>query len=118
MIVSYKDLNVYQKSYKLLLDVYEKTKELPKDEMYGITSQVRRAAMSISLNIAEGYGKHTSESEFKRYLSIAIGSANEVEVLIDLMKDLKYLTQEEHEQYIERYIEVRKMLFGLREKWN
>jgi four helix bundle protein len=117
MISSYKDLNVYQKSYKLLLEIYEKTKELPKEEMYGITSQIRRAAMSIPLNIAEGYGKHTSESEFKRYLSIAIGSVNEVEVLINLMKDLGYLTQEKHEQYIESYIEVRKMLYGLREKW-
>ena len=78
MIQSYKDLNVYKRSYSLALKVYGIAKILPKDEQYGLSSQLRRAATSIPLNIAEGYGRKSSEAEFKQFLRNSLGSCNEV----------------------------------------
>ena len=75
MLINYKELNVWQTSYSLWLHLYNITKGFPKDEMYGLTSQIRRSAVSIPSNIAEGYGKKTVE--YVRYLYIAYGSVCE-----------------------------------------
>ena len=75
----YSKLKVYERSYKAGLAIYELTKEYPEEEKYGIVSQMRRASTSIPLNIAEGYAKKSSQEEFKRFLLMSIGSANEQE---------------------------------------
>ena len=74
MIRDYKDIKVYQISYKLALIIHQMSSKFPKHETYEIGAQIRRAALSIPLNIAEGYGKKQSAKEFKRYLNIALGS--------------------------------------------
>ena len=77
MIQSFRDLDVYKRSYNLTLKIYEIAKTLPKDEQYGLSSQLRRAATSIPLNIAEGYGRKSSEAEFKHFVRNGLGSCNE-----------------------------------------
>ena len=109
----YKDLQVYQRSYKAAIAIYKITKEFPKEEQHGITNQIRRAAVSIPLNIAEGYAKRESQPEFKRFLLIAIGSASEVSVLIEFAKDLKMLSVKAYEKASAEYEEIGKMLNGL-----
>ena len=106
----YKELKVYQKSYQAARAIYRITKEFPEEEKYGMTSQMRRASMSIALNIAEGYAKRESQQEFKRFLMMAIGSANEMEVLIDFAGDEGYISKETHEKAAEEYATIGKML--------
>ncbi len=117
MIQSYKDLKVYERSYTAALELYRKTKTLPEEERFGLTSQIRRAATSIPLNIAEGYGKKQSTAEFRRYLLMSLGSCNEMQVLLDLCRDLVYMDEEEHGRYYREYGEIGKMLYGMVEKW-
>ena len=110
---SYRELVVYQKSYGQAIKVYELTKSFPKEERYGLTSQLRRAATSIPLNIAEGYGKVEMGKELLRYLSMARGSSAEMEVLLEFSKDLGYISGNDHEELRARQQEVGKMLTGL-----
>ena len=117
MVQSFKDLQVYKRSYELSLKVYEQTKTYPREERYGITSQIQRASISIPLNLAEGYGKHESATEFKRYIRMALGSANEMEVLLSLSRDLGYMQAEASEEMIKQYTEIGKMLYRLGENW-
>ena len=86
------------------------TKSFPEEEKYGMTSQMRRAGVSIPLNIAEGYAKRSSQGEFKRFLLMAIGSANEMSVLMDYAKDLGYISNEQYEMAKTEYEEIGKML--------
>lgn len=102
MIKSYKDLEIFKGSYKLSLYIYKITSKQPKDEIYGITSQLRRAAVSIPLNIAEGYGR-LSEDDFKRFLKISLGSTNETSTLIEISKDLGYINNNEYSKLIKQY---------------
>ena len=106
----YKELKVYNRSYKAAKAVYEVTKNFPKEERFGVTDQMRRAALSIPLNIAEGYAKRESQSEFKRFLMMAIGSSNEMLVLIDFSKDIGYINGELHTKMYAEYEEIAKML--------
>jgi four helix bundle protein len=78
MLKNYRDLKVWQKSYRLCLDLYRKTKKFPKEERYGLSSQIRRSAVSIPSNIAEGYGRKTT-ADYLRSLYIAYGSVCELE---------------------------------------
>ena len=103
-------LTVYQKSYRLVLEVYEMTRIFPREEMYSHTDQIRRAASSIPMNIAEGYAKRESQSEFKRFLMMSFGSYAEMIVLLDLSKDLGYVSEANYEEIKTRYVEVGKML--------
>ena len=116
MIKSYKDLEVYQKSYELSIDLYKMTTELP-GNAFELAKQIRRASISIPLNIAEGYGKKDSVAEFKRFLRMAIGSANEVEVLLEMLKDLQYIDAQKYGQFIEEYQVLGKRLNVLLSKW-
>jgi len=87
---SFKDLIVWQKAYKLVLEIYKITKDFPKSETYGLSQQMRKAAVSIPSNIAEGYGrKH--RAEYRQFLSIAYGSLSELETQYLLSIDLKYI---------------------------
>ena len=117
MIQSYKDLQVYQRSYKIALTMYEQTKGIPEEERYGIISQMKRASLSIPLNIAEGYGKKASEKEFKRFLQMAMGSCNEMNVLLEFTKDLGYIEQETSERLVKEYDEIGRMLNVMITKW-
>jgi four helix bundle protein len=84
---NFKELKVWQKAHRLTLDVYKVTTRFPKDEMFGLTSQMRRSSASIPTNIAEGCGRD-SRAELARFLSIAMGSASELEYQLILAKDL------------------------------
>ena len=86
---SYKDLIVWQKAYKLVLEIYKITKDFPKYEMYGLAQQMGRAAVSIPSNIAEGYGRR-HKAEYRQFLSVAYGSLSELETQYLLCTDLQY----------------------------
>lgn len=109
----YKELNVYQKSYKAVLMIYKMSEGFPKEEIYALTNQIRRAATSIPLNIAEGYVKRSSQQEFKRFLEMALGSSNEVAVLLDLARDLKYIEEDQYIKASETYDEISRMISGM-----
>ncbi|MBL7113358.1 MAG: four helix bundle protein [Bacteroidales bacterium] len=94
---SFKDLKVWQKSYSLCLKIYTITRKFPSDERYGLTSQLRRASVSIPSNIAEGYGKKTTP-EYIHSLYIANGSLCELETQILLANDLKYINAKEYNE--------------------
>ena len=106
----YRKLQIYERSYKAARAIYEMSKTFPKEEMYGITSQIRRASLSIPLNIAEGYVKRESQQEIKRYFMMAIGSSNEVSVLLDFVKDIGFIQQEQYEKASREYDTLSKML--------
>ncbi len=106
----YKDLKVYKRSYQAALAIYRMSKDFPKEERYAVTSQIERAAMSIPLNIAEGYAKRSSQQEFKRFLLMAVGSANEVSVLLDFAKDLGYIGKSQYLKASQEYDEIGRML--------
>jgi len=108
----FKELRVWQKSHELALFVYESSKSFPREEIFGLTSQIRRAAVSIDANIAEGCGRR-SDGEFARFLQIARGSASEVENHLLLARDLKYLASGKHAELATRLIEVQRMLTSL-----
>ena len=108
----YKQLAVYGKAHQLVLEIYQTTMSFPKEELYGLTSQIRRAALSVPSNIAEGSGRG-HDREFIRFLQIAIGSTNEVEYQVLLARDLGFLSAEDHQHLDRQIIEVRRMLVGL-----
>lgn len=87
---NFRDLNVWEKAHDLTRSIYLFTKNLPREELYGITSQIRRAAVSIPTNIAEGCGR-VSDSDFKRFLQYSMGSACELEYLLLVSLDLSFL---------------------------
>jgi four helix bundle protein len=91
---SFKDIIVWQKSYKLVLEVYKVTKLFPGDEVYGLSQQMRRAAVSIPSNISEGYGRQHSK-EYRQFLSMAYGSLCELETQYLLSLDLNYAKRNE-----------------------
>ena len=93
MLKNYKELKVWEKAYKLCLDIYTVTKRFPKEEIYGLTSQVRRSAVSIPSNIAEGYGRKTT-SEYVRFLYIAYGSVCDLKTHTMISGDLGYVGKE------------------------
>ena len=112
----YRDLQVYERSYAAARAIYKMTETFPKEEVYGMTNQMRRASISIPLNIAEGYAKRESQIEFKRFLMMAIGSANEMSVLIDFAKDFEYTGKDVHEKARTEYEEICRMLNTLIKK--
>ncbi len=115
-MATYRELDVYQKAYALVLEVYSLTRKIPQEERYGLVSQMRRAAVSIPLNIAEGYGRQEGSKEIKHFLSMARGSGNEMEVLLELASDLGYMPESECEPVLRAYAEVGRMLSGLMRK--
>ena len=111
---SYRDLKVYQKSYEVAKTIYKDVcPKLPNDEQYGLVSQLKRAATSIPLNIAEGYGKYVGGKELVRFLVMARGSCSEMSVLIDFIKDFEFINENQHNYLIKTYDEVGKMITGL-----
>ena len=111
----FKKLKVWEKSIQLLLDTYAATAHYPVDERYNLTSQTKRAVLSISNNIAEGCGKFTKK-DFANYLQTSIGSTNEVENCLIVGNKLNHLPLESFEKLTRDNIEVRKMLISLLDK--
>lgn len=109
---NFRELKVWEKAHMLTLEVYALTAAFPKDELYGLTSQVRRAVISIPANIAEGCGRAT-EAEFAHFLQVAAGSASELDYELLLAHDLKYLGQADYTANAAALTEVRKMLTAL-----
>jgi four helix bundle protein len=112
-IKSYRDLIVWQKAMDFVVMVYRVTTQFPKDELYGLTQQLRRAAVSVPSNIAEGHGRQ-SRREYLQFLSIAYGSRNECETQILLGERLKYMSQEQSSDLLSSSAEVGRLLNGLR----
>ena len=112
IVQSYRDLVVWKKSMSLVLDVYRSTQAFPKIETYGLTSQLRRAAVSVPSNIAEGQAR-LSTGEFKQFLGNARGSLVEVERQILIARDLGYLEQQASERILSAAAEVGRILNGL-----
>jgi four helix bundle protein len=113
----FRDLLVWRKAHLLALASYRSTQDFPKQEMYGLTIQIRRCAASIAANIAEGCGKH-GNTEFQRFLNIASGSASELEYHFLLSKDLGFLDLAGYEQLQHGVVEVKRMLASLTRKVN
>jgi four helix bundle protein len=103
---------VWKKSHELTLKIYEITKDFPKDEQFGLTSQMRRASTSIPCNIIEGKARGSSK-DFKRFLLIARGSLEELKYQILLSKDLNYIDEEKYQETINITKEVGRLLNGL-----
>jgi four helix bundle protein len=112
---SFKDLKVWQKGHELTLSIYRATKSFPRDEMYGITSQLRRAAASIPANIAEGCVRG-SGADFRRFLQVALGSASELEYHILLSHELGYFDKSQHESLSSKATELKRMLTSFIQK--
>ncbi|MGA2315506.1 MAG: four helix bundle protein [Thermodesulfobacteriota bacterium] len=112
MLKNYKELRVWQKAYELCLKIYKTTKTIPKEERYGLTSQVRRAAVSIPSNIAEGYGRRTT-GEYIQALYVAYGSQCEIETQILLAGDLDFIKADDLETLNKDVGDVERMLKGL-----
>ena len=108
----YKQLKVWEKSHQLTLDVYRTTASFPKEEMYGLTSQIKRAAGSIPANIAEGSGRGSS-AELIRFLRIATGSAYELEYHILLAYEVEFLNEGDYQVLNDQIVEIKRMLNGL-----
>ncbi|MDP2158300.1 MAG: four helix bundle protein [Nitrospirota bacterium] len=112
MLKTYKDLEVWQKAYTFCIDIYQATKDFPTEEKYGLTSQIRRAVISIPSNIAEGYGRKNLP-EYIQFLYIAYGSLCELETQLLLSKDLGYLPDSEKEKLTADISTVERMLKAL-----
>jgi four helix bundle protein len=106
---NYRDLQVWTKAHSLTLDLYRISRAFPREEIYGLTSQVRRAASSIGANLAEGCGRRTS-NELARFVRIAMGSASELDYHLVLCHDLGFLKAADYERNAKGLTEVRKML--------
>ena len=108
----FRQLKVWEKAHQVALAIYKATKEFPKEELYGLTSQIRRASMSIPTNISEGCGRNT-DAEFARFLQIAMGSASETEYQLLLSHDLGFLNKEQYDKLNTDVTEVKHMLASL-----
>jgi four helix bundle protein len=109
---THRDLKVWNNSIDLVTKIYKNTNDFPKEELFGITSQIRRAAVSIPSNIAEGAAR-TSRKEFSKFLSIALGSASEMETQLIISRNLNYLTDKDSEYLINELTTIQKMILGL-----
>ncbi len=107
----FEDLVVWQKAHQFVMNVYAKTKLFPKEELFGLTSQYRRAAISIPANIAEGYGKKGIADKL-RFYNIAEGSINECKYYVILSKDLEYVSESESNNLYADLTSIQKLLFS------
>ena len=111
---NFEDLEVFRRAYRVSLDVHKISLALPKEEQFGLASQMRRASKSIPANIAEGFGKQRlSKAEFNRFLMMAMGSADEMRVWLRYGLDLGYIPEPTWAAWRDEYQEIAKMLHGL-----
>lgn len=114
-VKSVKDLEVFKKAHELALDIYKITSNFPREETYGLVSQMRRAAVSINSNLAEG-GARPSKGEFRQFVGVARGSVAELEYQIKLSKDLGMIKVEDIKKVESEAEEISRMLTGLMSK--
>jgi four helix bundle protein len=112
---NFRHIKAWQKGHELVLQAYRCTASFPDSERYGLTSQIRRAAVSVPANIAEGCGRN-SEPDFARFLHIAMGSASELEYLFLVSRDLGFVPADTHNDLERRVVEVKRMLTGFTQK--
>lgn len=117
MIKSFRDLEIYKDSYELMLIVHRELRKLPTFERNDLISQMRRASKSCPANIAEGWAKRRFEKEFKKHLDSVLGSANEMEVHIDIARDLGYWDVQFSNDLVKRYAMLGGKITNLRRKW-
>ena len=108
-IKSFKDLRIWQKGIEIVKDIYMMTKKFPKEELYGLTSQMRRSAISIPSNIAEGFKRYHNK-EYKQFLYITLGSSAELETQLIISEELKYINRKEMERICEKLDHLSKMI--------
>jgi four helix bundle protein len=111
-VKDFKELRVWAKAHEVTLNVYQITRDFPREELYGLTSQIRRSAASIGANIAEGCGRR-SDGELTRFLQIARGSASELEYQLLLARDLQLLSNANHRALERELMQVQRMLTSL-----
>jgi four helix bundle protein len=112
----YRDLKVYQMAYQLALDIHQVTKTFPKEEKYSLVDQIRRSSRSIPANLAEAWKKRRYEKMFISKIIDAAGEAGETEVWLDFSRDFEYLDKNKYEEFMQKYDEVNKMLYGMIDK--
>lgn len=110
----FKKYDIWQLSHSLTLEVYKFTSEFPKEELYSLTSQIRRASSSIPTNISEGCGRK-SDKEFNQFLNIALGSASETEYLLILSRDLQYIDTEVAKNLLEKINIIKSKIYSLKQ---
>jgi four helix bundle protein len=116
---SFEDLEVFQRAYRVSLDLHKASLSFPTIEQRALADQIRRASKSICGNIAEGFGKQRrSGAEFKRYLLMAIGSADEMQVWLRYCADLEYVDQKTCAEWRSEYRQIARMLQGLYSSWS
>ena len=117
MIKSYKDLEIYKRSFQIAMDIFWLTREFPKEEMYSLTSQIVRSSRSISANITEGWAKREYESVFKQHLVTSLGSSAETQNWLLFAFECKYINQPTFEKFDQELDEIGKMLTKLHQNW-
>ena len=117
-VESFEDLEVFQRAYRISLEIHRKSLEFPAIEQRALGDQVRRASKSICANVAEGFAKQgSSAAEFKRYLLMATGSSDEMRVWARYCRDLGYIDEPAWQRWRDEYHEIAKMLQGLSRNW-
>ena len=114
---SFKDLKVWERAIELTALIYRSTKEFPKEEKFGLISQIRRSAVSVPSNIAEGAGRNT-DGEFKQFLGIAKGSLYELETLLIISNKINLMSKNEYKELVSLIEEISKMISGLKKSLN
>ena len=117
MIKTVFDLEVFNLSYIFAMDIFRVTRSFPKEERYSLTDQIVRSSRSVAANIAEGFGRRTYESEFKRHLVYAMGSLEETKVWLLFAKDCGYIKTEMYDSFCLKYDEIGAKLYKLFEHW-
>lgn len=111
---SFQDLEVWQKAFEVSIVVHKESLKFPKIEQYAMADQIRRASKSICANLAEGFGKQkASKAEFKRFIAMALGSANEMLVWIQYCYELEYISQQQYHEWESEYSSIARMLNSL-----
>jgi four helix bundle protein len=112
-IANFTDLNAWQEAHKLALAIYEVSRDFPKDELFGLTSQMRRAAVSVTSNIAEGFSRNSNDDKIHFY-TMAIGSLTEIQSQLFLASDTGYLTKGKFDKVFDQSVTAHKLLNGLK----
>jgi len=110
-MINYNSLQFWEKTHKLIIEIYSVTRNFPREEIFSLTNQMRRAAVSIGSNIAEGSGK-SSKLDFLRYLEVSLASANELDYQLLISRDLSYIKDDKYQLLSSQTKEVKKMIYA------
>ena len=116
-IRTFRDLDIYRSSYRLAMRIHCISGNFPDIEKYELGKQIRRASVSVPANIAEGFGKRGSSAEFKRFLRMALGSSSEVQVYLDMIRELGYIPDKLHGDLSEEYVILSRKIVALIRTW-